>query len=535
VGTIFDAFLRLARGHSANACIAVPSRPGRSYHPAGLRLTYGETLVEVATLQATYHDRGYGLGHRIGLLLDSQPDMILHMLALNGLGASIVPLNPDLRRDELRYVLRHSEVDLVVTLAHRGEQLAAACETLDAAPAIASLVDIRQALPRPRKPIRRGRRQATTEAAILYTSGTTAAPKGCIITNEYGLYAGERYLSAPGILKLEHGRERLYNPLPLFYVNSLFITTMTMFLSAGCSIYPDRFHAKTFWAEIAETQPTIIQYLGIVLPALLALPKTPEEASHRVRLAVGAGLDPALHPRLEERFRFPVVEVWGMTEVAIASMAGEEPRRIETRSIGRPLRGMEFRIVDDADRALPPGTAGELVLRREGQEPRRGLVAEYLKDHESTEAAWRAGWFHSGDLMVEEPDGTFRFIDRKKDIIRRSGQNIASSEVETALLQHDAVAQAACLPVPDELREEEVLACIVLRDPAAASRETAEALCRHTLARLAYFKAPGWLVFMDALPLTATQKIQKRAIFAGADPRSHPACHDLRNLKKPVV
>lgn len=193
-----------------------------------------------------------------------------------------------------------------------------------------------------------------------------------------------------------------------------------------------------------------------------------------------------------------------MTEVAMPTWASVEPHQTDTRAFGRPLSGCEVRVVDDDDREVPPGEPGELTLRMSGNDPARGLFSGYLKDPEANAEAWRGGWFHTGDTVTRAADGMLCFVDRKKNIIRRSGENIAAAEVE-AVLQADArVAQAAVIAVPDELRQEEVMACIVPAPGAGQGREAAEALQDMCLARLAYYKAPGWLLFLDALPVTST-------------------------------
>jgi acyl-CoA synthetase (AMP-forming)/AMP-acid ligase II len=535
--TAFEAFANSTAAGPERSCICLTSRPGRAYYPEGTDWTYAQVMREVSALREIYRRAGYGVGHRVGLLLDSRPEIVFHWLALNALGASIVPLNPEYRAAEFEYVLGHAEVQVVVALPQRVSELLRACQALAPAPGVVLLQDFATALPPPRNaPATAGMPDLGTEAAILYTSGTTAAPKGCIITNDYCIAAGTRYIGAGGLMAIRPGEERLFNPLPLFYVNSLIITNMAMILSGGCMIYPDRFHPATWWRDVAQTRATIVQYLGIVLPALLNQAPCPEERAHSVRFGVGAGVDPTRHREFEERFGFPIFEVWGMTEVAIASIAHREPRHVDTRSIGEPLAGIEFRVVDEHDVDLPDNVQGELIVRAAGSDPRRGLFGGYYKDPEATAAAWRKGWFHTGDLVARRADATYCFVDRAKDIIRRSGQNISASEVEAALRAHPEVALAAAIPVCDELREEEVLACIVLRDPAQPGRETAQRLVQWSLERLAYFKVPGWIVFRDSLPVTYTQKIRKRDIFAaGEDPRVRADCHDLRGLKKPAA
>src|SRR4029079_18079915 len=194
--------------------------------------------------------------------------------------------------------------------------------------------------------------------------------------------------------------------------------------------------------------------------------------------------------------------------------------------------GVDVRVVDEDDRDVPDGDPGEMLVRHSAATPRRCCFSTYLDDAAATEAAWRGGWFHTGDVVARGPDGMLHFVDRKKNIIRRSGENIAAAEVEAVLLTHPDVAQAAVMAVKDELREEEVLACVVLSQPKPA-KEVAEALFRHCSERLAYYKPPGWIHIVDSLPTTGTQKIQKHSIYpAGTDPRALPEIIDLRPMKR---
>ena len=182
---------------------------------------------------------------------------------------------------------------------------------------------------------------------------------------------------------------------------------------------------------------------------------------------------------------------------------------------------------------MPPDVPGELTLRMTGGDPRSGLFSGYLKDPAATDEAWRGGWFHTGDVVTRAADGMLCFVDRKKNIIRRSGENIAAAEVEAVLQADERVAQAAVIAVPDELRQEEVMACIVPAPGVGADRDAADALQDLCLEWLAYYKAPGYLLFLDTLPVTSTQKVQKVRLFpADTDPRQVAGCHDLRDRKR---
>ena len=175
------------------------------------------------------------------------------------------------------------------------------------------------------------------------------------------------------------------------------------------------------------------------------------------------------------------------------------------------------------------------MRRSAGADPRRHFFSGYLKDREATEEAWAGGWFHTGDVVRRGADDSLHFVDRKKNVIRRSGENISALEVESVLNQHPAVKAAAVAATPDALRGDEVLACIVPRESVGEAQRAALAasIVEHALARLAYYKAPGWVAFVDALPLTLSQKIQRgelRTLASALPGTAH--CIDTRSMKK---
>ena len=532
--TVFDAFLATAREAPDNVFLCVPPAAGRAYHPDGVELTYAQTLEAVLALRETYASAGYGHGHRVALLLENRPDFFFHYLALNALGAGIVPINPDYRHDELLYQMDHSGADLAVVLGARVADLEAVARDRVKPLPVVSAETLPEHLPRPAAAPRPGPPALDTENSLLYTSGTTGRPKGCILTNFYYLNVGAWYRDIGGLMKIEHGRERFLNLLPLFHMNAQAVTATCAILTASCLAQPERFSPGRWWKDVVSSRATIIHYLGVMPPMLLNQPPCPEERAHRVKFGFGAGVEPQLHAAFEDRFGFPLVEVWGMTEVGRFFGDRDEPRQIATRAFGRPFGGLEARVVDDADVDVPRGRDGELLVRWGGAEgPRHGFFAGYLKNAEATEDAWRGGWFHTGDVVRQMPDDMLVFVDRKKNIIRRSGENIAAAEVEACLQAHEAVAQVAVLAVPDELREEEVMACVVPMPGVTADGALAQVLQQWCLTRLAYFKAPGWVLFLDRLPTTGTQKVQKTQIFAkGEDPRGQPGAVDLRARKR---
>jgi acyl-CoA synthetase (AMP-forming)/AMP-acid ligase II len=534
MSTVFAAFMATADAASDHPFLSVPPASGRAYCPEGVEFTYGQARAEIMALHQAYGSAGYGHGHRVALLLENRPEFFFHYLALNGLGCGVVPINPDYRHDEMLYQMDHSEADLVISIEERILDLDAVSRERSKPLPVMEHGAAGRGLPKPPPAPRSGSPDAGTECSLLYTSGTTGRPKGCVLTNFYFLNAGAWYRDLGGRAAIEYGRERILNPLPLFHMNNQALTATCVILTANCLVLPERFSPARWWADVVGSRATIVHYLGVVPPLLLNQRSCPEERAHRVKFGLGAGVEPELHGPFEQRFGFPLIEVWGMTETGRILADNHEPRQIHTRAFGRPSSQLQARVVDDQDREVSRGSEGELVVRWGGPEgPRHGFFGGYLKNPGATEEAWRGDWFHTGDVVRAMPDGMLVFVDRKKNIIRRSGENVAAAEVEAALQAHEAVAQVAVIAVPDELREEEVMACVVLMAGAKAGAPLAEDLQDWCLDRLAYFKAPGWFLFVDALPTTGTQKVQKTRIFPrDEDPRRRPNVLDLRDRKR---
>lgn len=531
--TMYEVFKASAKKYAKNGFLCVPPLAKRNYYPEGIEFTYSECDVAIEDLKSAYKKAGYGHGHRIGFLLENRPEYVLHLIALNGLGISCVPINPDYRHDEVLYQMEHSDADLIVTIDDRFDDLKRVAEARARSLPIIRVGQVLENLPTVATPADHIAPSRESEASLLYTSGTTGRPKGCILTNDYHVTAAQWYAELGGLIHIREGEERLYNPLPLFHMNAAVVSLGCMLVTGGCLIIPDRFHPRSWWQEVCDSRATIIHYLGVVPPMLLNQPKSELETSHSVRFGIGAGVEPELHEVFEKRYGFPLHEVWGMTETGRILGVNSEPRQIDTRAFGRPIKDLEAKIVDGDGNELPRGEPGELLIRCAGDNPRRGFFAGYLKNEEATAEAWENGWFHTGDTVTQDESDMLFFVDRKKNIIRRAGENIAAAEVEAILQSHDAVAQVAVIAAKDEVREEEVMACIVLMPGVERSPALASALFEFCFERMAYYKPPGWVLFLDNLPTTGTQKIQKTQIFEpGVDPRTLDGIFDFRALKK---
>jgi len=530
--SVYDFFADTARRFPDAPFIAVPRRLAQEWDVAE-EIAYGKSLSRIDALAAAYSAAGYGEGDVVALAFESRPQHMFHYLALNRLGACTVPVNTDLTPVEIAYVLRHSGASAVVALAALADLIGAALTQCDHPPALA--IEHPASLPRPYA----GRRRFASPpqrhlrpAAILYTSGTTGNPKGCVLSNLYAQESGRYYASLEGTLAIVPGAERIMNPLPLYHMNSLMMTAGGVIDKGACLVLPGRFSLSNWWADIIETHTTRIHYLGIMIPALLTLPETDLDRKHGVKTGFGAGVDPSAHRRFEARFGIPLQEVWGMTETGRGLVVTGEPRHIDTRACGRSLPGFDAKILREDGSDASAGEPGELVVRDASDDPRRGFFSEYLDDPQATEEAWAGGWFHTGDICMRSEGGMFFFVDRRKNIVRRSGENISSAEVEAALSASPLVAQVAVVAVPDAMRDEEVLACVVLRPDAPNPEEAAASLTAHALSRLAYFKIPGWYYFVETLPTTGTQKIQKHRIFPGGFGEDIAGLIDHRHRKK---
>ena len=535
--TVHQAFADTAARHGGQPFLCILPETAKAYDIAAGELTYAAAADAIATLRAAYTSAGYGHGHRAGLLLENRPAFFLHWFALNALGVSVVPINPDLRAAELEYLAGHSEIALAVALPGRHADLLAAAQRAGRELRVMGPDDAPPAAPFA-APLQGTALSELTECALLYTSGTTGRPKGCILPNRYFLHAGGWYARIGGLAALRPGQERMLTPLPLVHMNAMAYSAMAMVLTGSCLIPLDRFHPRSWWDSVRESRATVLHYLGVMPAILMKAEPTPQDLQPAIRFGFGAGVDRKLHAPFEARFGFPLLEAWAMTETGAGAViiANQEPRHVGTSSFGSEEADVEVRIVTDAGEPAAIGEPGELLVRHAGEDPRYGFFAGYLKDKAATDEAWEGGWFHTGDIVRREADGALRFVDRKKNVIRRSGENISAVEVESVLMQHPLVKAVAVAAVPDPVRGDEVLACVVPEAAPAdadAMAEAARSIVQWSLSQLAYYKAPGYVAFVDSLPLTTTNKIQRGEMKALAPGLPGTArCVDTCHLKK---
>ena len=474
-----------------------------------LRRSFAEMRDAVARLAGSFRAAGIVAGDRVAIMAENRAEIVDAWFAASWLGAILVPFNTATRGPQLAHVIVDSgprvfavdpdllpQLDAVELLPPELERIWLLGDGGE--PAYRGLPVSR--FPGPGEPVAAEPVRPGDTTAILYTSGTTGPSKGvCCPQAQFYWWAHSTAAMLGGLT----AEDVLYTSLPLFHTNAL-NTCMQALIHGSQVVVGPRFSASRFWQRLVEADATVTYLLGAMISILSKTPPSPYETQHRVRVALAPATQAELHDVFRERFGVVLRDGFGMTETNAVIGARDGEQRAGT--MGRVMPGYEARIVDEDDNELPDGTAGELVLR--ASEP-FAFATGYWRLPELTVESWRNLWFHSGDRAVRDPDGSFRFLDRMKDAIRRRGENISAWEVEQVLQSHPDVAAAAVVPVPSELGEDEVLAFVVLR--AGASADPVE-LIRHCEPRLAYFAIPRYVDVVEELPLTPNGKVRKFAL-----------------------
>jgi len=477
----------------------------------GERWTYAEALRRVRRAAAGLDALGVRRGDLVLSWQANGPMAVTTFLALNFLGAVYVPINTSYRGAVLEHVVRKSRARLLIGDGRLLERLItvdrgaleAAVVIGDERPDVPGLALIPQdALDGDEDAAPRNEIAPWDTHMVIYTSGTTGPSKGVLSSYVHS------YMAATGFRNIGPG-DRTLMQLPMFHVGGPYALLWAL-IHAGSTVVVDAFSVSRFWDLVRRYEITTVGLLGAMAQFLLKQPASPDDTRHPLRSVIVAPFDENAIA-FGKRFGVPVYTEFNMTELCVPLWAGPNPTVAGT--CGRPRPGVELRLVDEHDIEVPPGSAGELVVR--AAEPWM-LSHGYLDDPEATARAWRNGWFHTGDLLRRDADGNYFFVDRLKDAIRRRGENISSFEVETAILAHPCVREAAVVPVPGDGSEDDVLAAVALVPGASLEPEELIGFLRD---KLAYFMIPRYVRRLDELPKTPTQKVEKHALrSAGVTP-----------------
>ena len=478
---------------------------------AGQEITYSDFHRRCRSAATMFRDLGIGHGDRVCLFLPNVPEVLYTWFGLALIGGIAVTINTAYRRDEMAFILNNAEASALV--AH-DSLLDVATPAADTAPCVRHRLFVGDGAPPPgwskyaellaqSAEITELPPVAPTDISMLqYTSGTTGNPKGVQVTHQMYVSAGQGFAlwtqAAPD--------DRFFTCLPYFHANAQYYSTMGTLASGATLIVQDRFSASRFWDQVRHARATVVNFIGMMMPVLAKNDAQPDDADNTVRLFYGS---PAFSPEFladfEQRFGTDIIVGFGMTETCygtIEAIRGE--RRPNSSGLPRkhpdPAFENTVRIVDANGDPVPNGQPGEITIRNPA------TMAGYWRNEAETSASLRDGWLFTGDLGWLDDDNYLYFVDRKKDVIRRRGENISSQEVEDVIKSHEHVLDCAIIAVPSELGEDEVKAYITPRPGASPQPEDVIYWCAD---RLAYFKVPRYIEIRDELPRTPSLRVRK--------------------------
>ena len=500
---------------------------------AGQTITYGEFYSRVKRTAAMFSGMGIRRGDRVCLFLPNVPEFHYCWFGLSLIGAISVPVNTAYKRDESAYIFDNAGATAVVShtsLVEVAEQAARISPTLRHKLLVTTILDSesldsespdskRESAPADSEFLTGWREFSATLSEVteltdlpkvlpqeismlVYTSGTTGNPKGVQVTHLMYVAAGQGFAHWTEA----SSDDRFFTCLPFFHANAQYYSTMGSLAAGATLVVVERFSASRFWEQVREANATVVNFIGMMMPVLAKQPESEMDRTNKVRLFYGS---PAFSPEFlrdfQDRFNTDIIVGFGMTETCYGSIERIGQNR-RPNSSGQPRTHPDsrfenrIRIVDDGGNAVGNGQPGEITIKNPA------VMPGYWRNEEQTDLALRDGWLHTGDLGWQDNDGFLYFVDRKKDVIRRRGENISSQEVEDVIKRHPSVLDCAVIAVPSELGEDEVKAYVTPRPPTSIDPEEIVYWCAENLA---YFKVPRYLEIREELPRTPSLRVRK--------------------------
>ncbi|MCL2782620.1 MAG: AMP-binding protein [Propionibacteriaceae bacterium] len=472
--------------------------------------SYAEFDEQVSRAVACFTRRGIGKGTVVAMQICNCPEFISCLLGLAKVGAIAVPVGLGMSATELTclYGMCHPEWAVVeacdrdvhmqlressdllpggVLIVHGDEEgsFEAACQGVAPAPATADV-------------------SSDDIAEIMFTSGTTATPKGVLITHANLVYSGHYAIWQAGL----RPDDRIFTTMPACHSNFQLVALTGAIMAGAALVLSQRYSARRFWADVRAEGGTVIQLTAMMARTLLLQPPHPNDAHHQVRETLYfMPLSDEEKDTFERRFAVNLMNSYGSTESICWVVTDPPIGERRWPSVGRAGLGYQVAIMSPSGEELPAGQCGEFWIKGV---PGRTLMAGYLNDPAATQAALTDdGWLRTSDTGYYDADGWFYFVDRARNVIKRAGENISTTEIEMVLTSHPLIKEAAVIGVPDPIRDQAVKAFIQLQDDAKLGPDDIIAYCRR---HLATFKVPEFIEFVDEFPRTISMKIEKRSL-----------------------
>ncbi|MDB5424862.1 MAG: putative AMP-dependent synthetase and ligase [Phenylobacterium sp.] len=494
------------------AVAAVPDKPFLRFPDRDH--TYREVDLASTRLAHALTALGVKAGHTVVTMLDNNVDAVLTWLAANKISAVSVPVNTALRGEFLRHQIADASAAIVICEADYLPRVAAVADRLPEVKLVLHRGALAEAVDCPIPVARLDDHRGTDEspipvpgnpsalAALIYTAGTTGPSKGCMLSTNYMCNLARQQLRAAPA----GPDDVLWTPLPLFHLNALSTGIISTMMVTGTIAFSPRFSVSGFWPDIERTGATVVSILGAMGNLLAGAADDEAMARCFGQVHTVRGNPFSEHMKTTWRERFGAKHVgsngYGLTEAAVVtSLPGGE--YAAPGSSGKRIPDFDVRIFDDNDHEVPPGQSGEIVVRPLKPDI---MFQGYWRRPEDTLKIMRNMWLHTGDIGKFDEDGFFYFVDRKKDYLRRRGENISSFEMEAAFLSHPDIEECAVHAVPSPVGEDDVKVTAKLKPGA---KITEEELCRWAVTQVPYYAVPRYIEFRDSLPRNPQGRVLK--------------------------
>jgi crotonobetaine/carnitine-CoA ligase len=468
-------------------------------------VTFAGLERRARSVAANLQRLGIRKGDVVALMMGNRPSFLAIWFGIAMAGGIFAPINPAHRGHVLRHMLAIARTRLVIFEPQFAEQLLS--EVPDLPDLIHLVGDVgTSGVAMPSSPLDSLFKVAepvpvevlpSDPGMIMFTSGTTGPSKGALKPHNEAVWTGRMTCEV-----MEHtAADVLYMPLPLFHGNALVMGAFAALTAGARLVLAERFSAQRYWDDIARHGCTATNYSGGIIPILAKAEPRPDDASTPLTKMFGAGCPPHLLEAFEKRFGVTLTEGYGMSDMGVPFL--NRPGARKPGTCGRLQKGFAVKLVDDTGREVPDGTPGELLVRPDIP---HYVMLGYIGMPEKTVETWRDLWFHTGDILQRDADGYYRFVDRKKDAIRRRGENISSFEVEASVNRHPDVLESAAFGVASDLGEQDVMIAVVPRLGRDLDAASLHAFLR---SQMAGFMVPRYIRVLTKLPKTATERVEK--------------------------